>query len=437
MLVRIHEIPLDQLRARADQEVDVGDAPQPPRQRTSQPDPAEIDDRASLANLGKTSLVAVHERQRRGITAQPRLDGGGDVLAFLLGSGCNPRRWLSVRSVHRHGIADGKYLGVTGHRKVGHHLETPHFICRSVQPLGGGRGADACGPDDRLCCQPDVAISDAVGGAVGNCTPEFNLDAKLAKRAQCIVRQIVGISAKHALASLNQHDPGLACVNLAEFAPQRVPRQFGYRSGQFHAGGTSANDDEGQKGSLFFRIGLPLGPFKCQQDASPDRCRVLQRLQAERIRLPLVVAEIGMSGAGGQHQGVIGQRCAIFEQHEAAFRIDTRHVGEHGRNLRPVPHKRTNRPGDLGCGQRGCRNLIEQWLKEVMITPVDESDVDRCPSQPLDDLQPAEARADDHYSLLHGGVLYCLGTCERRASEPTHGLDPYGISSGFRPGRLR
>src|SRR3954462_12263824 len=70
--------------AQADQEVDVGDAPDPPRDGAAQLDAAEVDHGKPLADLREAAGVLVAERACR-LFAQPRLDGLGHVTALLLG----------------------------------------------------------------------------------------------------------------------------------------------------------------------------------------------------------------------------------------------------------------------------------------------------------------------------------------------------------------
>jgi hypothetical protein len=75
--------------ANADQEIDMGEAPEPPRQRAAQLDPAEVDDGAPLADAREVSGVLVAKSGRRGLAVEPRADRFGDIRAFLLGG----RRW--------------------------------------------------------------------------------------------------------------------------------------------------------------------------------------------------------------------------------------------------------------------------------------------------------------------------------------------------------
>jgi hypothetical protein len=63
----------DEPAARADQEVDMGNAPDPPGQGAFQLEPAEIDDRRAPADGRKTALMAVAERWQRWLLRQPPL----------------------------------------------------------------------------------------------------------------------------------------------------------------------------------------------------------------------------------------------------------------------------------------------------------------------------------------------------------------------------
>ena len=52
--------------------------------------------------------------------------------------------------------------------------------------------------------------------------------------------------------------------------------------------------------------------------------------------------------------------------------------------------------------KRGGGHLIEERLEQMMVALVDDDDVGRRPLQPLDRLQPAEARADDDDAMAGG-----------------------------------
>src|SRR5712675_501462 len=93
--------------AQPDQEIDVGDAPYPPRKGAAQFYPSEINHGFPLADLRQAAGVLVVERGKR-TAAQARPDGIGDITSLLFGRGRNAGDRLAVRAVDRDGIADCK-----------------------------------------------------------------------------------------------------------------------------------------------------------------------------------------------------------------------------------------------------------------------------------------------------------------------------------------
>src|SRR5712664_4900355 len=93
--------------AQADQEVDVGDPPDPPCQGAAQFYPSEIDHGFPLADLCQAAGMLVAERGGC-FAAQPRLDGFRDMATLLLGCRRNAGDRLSIGPIDNNGIADGE-----------------------------------------------------------------------------------------------------------------------------------------------------------------------------------------------------------------------------------------------------------------------------------------------------------------------------------------
>src|SRR5262249_53899114 len=53
--------------------------------------------------------------------------------------------------------------------------------------------------------------------------------------------------------------------------------------------------------------------------------------------------------------------------------------------------------------QRGGGNLVKQRLKQVVVVPIDQSDINRDPSEGASRRQSAEATADDDHAWSFGG----------------------------------
>ena len=66
---------------------------------------------------------------------------------------------------------------LAGNGEIGQHLQAAGAVGRGIQPFGGGRGADAGGPDDGSGLQPVAAIDDAIGAAFGHRLSQHHFDA--------------------------------------------------------------------------------------------------------------------------------------------------------------------------------------------------------------------------------------------------------------------
>src|SRR5205823_4490645 len=139
------------------QEIDVGDAPDPPGDGAAQLEPAEIDHREPFADLRQAAGMAVAEWRRRA-AGEPRLDGLRNMAALLLGGRGDARNRPAVPGGNSDGVADRKDLGMAGYGKIRRNLEPSRAIGRCAKPFGGARGAHAGRPDDGFCVQWLAAI---------------------------------------------------------------------------------------------------------------------------------------------------------------------------------------------------------------------------------------------------------------------------------------
>src|SRR5690606_37334752 len=83
-----------------DQEVDVGDAPNPPGEPAGEAEPAEVDHRRPAADGGEIALVPIAEGQGLGVAGKTGADHPGRVLAGLLCRVTDARHRLAVRAGH-------------------------------------------------------------------------------------------------------------------------------------------------------------------------------------------------------------------------------------------------------------------------------------------------------------------------------------------------
>ena len=111
---------------------------------------------------------------------------------------------------------------------------------------------------------------------------------------------------------------------------------------------------------------------------------------------PVVMAEIGMRGAGRDHQIIVRHIAEIGVQ-QLLLRSTPRTSSISTVTFCCVAQDMPDRPGHVRRRQRRGRHLIEQRLEAMMVLPVDDGDVGRRAAQRLGSFQPAEAGADDDY----------------------------------------
>ena len=181
---------------------------------------------------------------------------------------------------------------------------------------------------------------------------------------------------QHAVLAFDQQDSGFSRIDVMEIAPQRVVGDFAQRAGQFDAGRAAADDHEGKPGVALRGVRLALGLFKSQQNAAADFGGVFDGLQPGRQRLPLVVAEIVMRGAGGDHQIVIGP-LAIGQDHAAVGDIEIHHLGKQHFRIVMAAQDDAQRRCDLARRKPAGGHLVKQRLEEMKIAAIDDGEHER------------------------------------------------------------
>jgi hypothetical protein len=175
-----------------------------------------------------------------------------------------------------------------------------------------------------------------------------------------------------------------------------VVGDLGDRAGELNPGRTAANDDEGQQRPPPLGVVRLLGLLESVQDPAPDVEGVVERLEARREGLPLVVAEVGVAGAGGDDQ-VVERQLALVEDHRLPLEVDVDDLGHHDPDVRLFAEDAADRLGDVRRREDRRRHLVEQRLEQVVVVTVDDDHLDRLLGQRLGRLQPGEAAADDDH----------------------------------------
>jgi hypothetical protein len=81
--------------------------------------------------------------------------------------------------------------------------------------------------------------------------------------------------------------------------------------------------------------------------------------------------------------------------------IEIDHLREAHLGIRLPLQQGTEWGSDVGRGEPAGGDLVKQRLKQVEVSPVDQSHLDRCPSQGTNCEQPAKAASYNDNAVLH------------------------------------
>ena len=172
------------------------------------------------------------------------------------------------------------------------------------------------------------------------------------------------------------------------------------RAGELDPGRAAADEHERHPRPTAVGIGFALGRLEGDQDPPPDLEGVLHRLQPGRDGRPLRVVEIGVVGAGRDHERVVGDRSAVGHQDLALVGVQADGLAEDDRRVALLAQDRAQRLGDIARRQRAGRDLVEQRLEQVEIAPVDQREADlRIDAQAPRRIQAGEPATDDDHPM--------------------------------------
>ena len=255
----------------------------------------------------------------------------------------------------------------------------------------------AGGPDDRLRGDDPPRGVDRSRPDVGHQRLGAHLDAQAPQLLLGLRAQALGIGGQEPRPALEQHDRGLAGIDVAEVPAQRVPPDLGDGARHLDAGRAAADDDEGQVGMAADRVGFPLRVLEGEQHPAADLERVLQALEPRRERLPFIVAEVGVAGAGGDDEIVVAGSGAVGEAHRAGVDVDIAHLGEEHLGVLRRAKDGADGRGDVARIEPGGGHLVEHRLEEVVIAAVHDRHPHRGVAQVLGRVQSREPTTQDEH----------------------------------------
>ena len=137
-------------------------------------------------------------------------------------------------------------------------------------------------------------------GAVGP-----DLDAEALEIAHGAARERLAEGGQDARPGLDQDDARELGIDLAEVAREREAAHLADRARELDARRPAAHDHEREQRLLALGIRFLLGILEGAQHAAADLRRLLEGLEAGRVLFPVVVAEVRVLRAAGEHEHVV------------------------------------------------------------------------------------------------------------------------------------
>lgn len=174
--------------------------------------------------------------------------------------------------------------------------------------------------------------------------------------------------------------------------------------GELDAGGAGTDHGEcEQPASLGLVLG-DVGTLERAEDAAAQLEGVLDRLEAGRVLLPGVIAEVAVSCTRRDDEVVVvdGAVGAVEGpgRHRARGEVDVRHLGHADRDVVLVTEDPAQRWCDLAGGEAAGRDLVEERLEAVVVGALEERHAHRRAPEPTHDSKAGEPTTDDD-DVLH------------------------------------
>src|SRR5579872_1303631 len=252
-------------------------------------------------------------------------------------------------------------------------------------------------------------------------------DAEVPQLLFRALRKIRSIRRQNSRASLEQNDAGHLRIDRGEFVGQYLVRDLRQCSGKLNARWTTAYDHEVQRKMRFATESLLLSQFKSKQYAAADLEGIFDGLQAGRVRLPIIVAKVGMAGSGGDDEVVI-RHIEIGQADDAICEVKVLYLAEQHFNIVVVANDPADRRSNLPRRNSGGRYLIEQGLESMVVAAVNKRDTHRQMRELSGGCKATEPGAHDHNarngSIRHANASKKFGSTQSlRSRVASHGLD--------------
>ncbi len=214
---------------------------------------------------------------------------------------------------------------------------------------------------------------------VGDQRLELHLNAQALELLLRRLAQLGAERGEHLVGAVHKDDASGGGINGAEVALQGCGGQLTNLSGHLHARGASTHDDERHELPAFGLVRGELGHLEGVEDAGTQLQGIVDGLHTGGVLRELVVAEVRLTCAGGDDEGVVGRLLVLVVEaplDHLLSQVDVVDEAEQHLHVLLVTQDLAGGRGDLALRQHTRCHLVQQRLEQVMGGAGDECDVD-------------------------------------------------------------
>ncbi len=396
--------------AEADEEEDVDREPGGPGGKAAPvgfEGPFDFGDGVHAADGGHVALVEVAKGGARA-SGEIGSEDSGDMVAHLHGRLSDAGDLMAVL-LEVGQIAQNEDLGHARRIETTVYNDAAAVVERRAQQAAQRRGGNASGPEGHGCID---ARTGSVGLGFDPARPDggdmgmgVDLDAQAAQRGFGFGGKVFGISSQNARRTFEQQDAGFRGIDVAEVVAHIELGNVGDGSGQLDAGGSAADDDEIERWVPAVLDHLALGQFEGEQHTAANLGGVFDGFESWRKRSPVVAAEVGVGGTGGQHQVVVRELGAAGQGDLPRIRVNADYLVHEHLGVLLVAQNCADGLSDVGRREDREGDLIEERLEGVMVAAVHEGYVHGQAGKASGCMNACKAAADDDYAGTVGERL--------------------------------
>lgn len=170
----------------------------------------------------------------------------------------------------------------------------------------------------------------------------------------------------------NQDDAEFAGIDAAEVCFEGPVDEIRAGTGKLDSGGAATDNGDCHEAFAFIRIPGEFGSFQIRENFPADVLGIGERFQTQRVSRPLIISKIPGLGTDSHDQCIKTVGCPRCAFDGFSGGIDGRDFVHEDSDVPGFLENLADGTGNIGSGQGGGGDLIEERLEKVVVGAIDK-----------------------------------------------------------------